>query len=172
MQLTKQTDYALRLLIYLAAVGRRVSIAEVAEAQGISRTHLMKIANLLTVRGFIAAARGRGGGISLARTAETIKLKDVIRATEPSCPLVDCLGCRLIARCRLEPILDEAMAAFWSVLGDYSLADLVTRKVGRHPHDATAGKALPYAVVSDNRAFADGSLRERLGAARPRAASR
>jgi len=60
VQLTKQTDYALRLLIYLAAVGRRVSIAEVAEAQGISRTHLMKIANLLTVRGFIAAARGRG----------------------------------------------------------------------------------------------------------------
>jgi Rrf2 family transcriptional regulator, nitric oxide-sensitive transcriptional repressor len=165
VQLTKQTDYALRLLIYLAAVGRRVSIAEVAEAQGISRTHLMKIANLLTVRGFIAAARGRGGGISLARTAETIKLKDVIRATEPSCPLVDCLGCRLIARCRLEPILDEAMAAFWSVLGDYSLADLVDRKVGRQPRNAAAGKALPYADVNDNRAFTDVSSRERFGAA-------
>lgn len=142
MQLTKQTDYALRLLIYLAAIGRRVSIAEVAEAQGISRTHLMKIANLLTVRGFIAAARGRGGGISLARAAETIKLKDVIRATEPSCALVDCSGCRLIARCRLEPILGEAMAAFWSVLGGYSLADLVKRDVSRHSYDEAPGRAV------------------------------
>lgn len=136
MQLTKQTDYALRLLIYLAAIDRRVSIAEVAEAQGISRTTLMKIANLLTVRGFIASTRGRGGGISLAREADMIKLKDVIRATEPSCPLVDCSGCKLAARCRLERILSEATAAFWTVLGGYSLADLVSRPAGFSRGDA------------------------------------
>ena len=131
MQLTRQTDYALRLLIYLAAHERRVSIAEIAAAHGISRTHLMKIAHLLTTRGFVAATRGRGGGIALARPAGTIRVKDVIRATEPPCPLVDCSGCRLARRCRLEPILGAAMAAFWRVLDAYSLADLVDTSVGK-----------------------------------------
>ena len=67
MQLTRHTDYALRLLIFLAGIGdRRASIAEVAEAQAVSRTHLMKIANALVHAGFVEATRGRGGGIRLA----------------------------------------------------------------------------------------------------------
>ena len=144
MQLTRQTDYALRLLIYLAASGRRVSIAEVAAAQAVSRTHLMKIANLLTTRGFVAAARGRGGGISLARPAAAIILRDVIRATEPSSPLVDCAGCKLVRRCRLEPILGEASAAFWQVLGGYSLADLVSTPAADAPV-AVAALVWPHA---------------------------
>ena len=139
VQLTRQTDYALRLLIYVTAIRRRVSIGEVAAAQAISRTHLMKIANLLTTRGFLAAARGRGGGVSLARPAEEIILSDVIRATEQSCSLVDCSGCKLVRRCRLEPILGEASAAFWRVLGGYSLADLVTGPTT----DAMVGAATP-----------------------------
>jgi len=129
MQLTRHTDYALRLLIYLADAGeRRASIAEVAENQAISRTHLMKIANTLAHAGFIEAVRGRGGGIKLARRPEDINLDAVVRVTEPGCELIDCTGCRLVRKCTLPGILDEAKAAFHAVLARYSLDDLIRRK--------------------------------------------
>jgi len=131
MQLTRHTDYALRLLIYLAGVeGRRAQIAEVAEAQAISRTHLMKIANQLAHAGYIQAVRGRNGGINLGRDPQDINLGDVVRLTEPGCALVDCTGCRLIARCNLPGVLDKASMAFQSVLSGYSLADLIRERKG------------------------------------------
>ena len=129
MQLTRHTDYALRLLIFLAGiVDRRASIAEVAETQAVSRTHLMKIANALVHAGFVEATRGRGGGIRLARDPRDINIGAVIAAMEPGCALVDCTGCRLIRRCSLPGMLDEATAAFRNVLAGYSLADVVADK--------------------------------------------
>ena len=129
MQLTRHTDYALRLLIYLAGVqGRRAQIAEVAEAQAISRTHLMKIANQLAHAGFIQAVRGRNGGINLGRDPKDINLGDVVRVTEPGCALVDCTGCRLVSRCNLPGVLDKAAMAFQAVLSGYSLADLIRER--------------------------------------------
>ena len=125
MQLTRHTDYALRLLIYLAGIGdQRSQIATVAEAQEISRTHLMKIANELARAGFIAAVRGRGGGIRLARPASEINLGAVIDAMEPPCPLVDCGSCKLVRRCSLPGVLDEADRAFRAVLASHTLADI------------------------------------------------
>lgn len=129
MQLTRHTDYALRLLLHLAASdGGRISIAEVAEAQAISRTHLMKIANQLAHAGFVRAARGRSGGLELARDPAAINLGEVIAVTEPECRLVDCTGCRLARRCGLPGILDEASMAFRQVLAKYSLADFMRRQ--------------------------------------------
>jgi Rrf2 family nitric oxide-sensitive transcriptional repressor len=126
MQLTRHTDYALRLLIHLAGSdGGRVQIADVAEAQAISRTHLMKIANELARAGFIEAVRGRGGGIRLGRDPRDINLGDVIRAMEPRCLMVDCTSCRLIRGCDLPGVLDRASAAFNAVLSGYTLADVV-----------------------------------------------
>lgn len=132
MQLTRHTDYALRLLIHLAQSeadgGGRIAIAEIAEAQAISRTHLMKIANQLVHAGFVRAARGRTGGLLLGKPANEINLGAVIAATEPHCQLVDCRDCRLVRRCGLPGILDEATAAFNAVLGKYSLADFMERQ--------------------------------------------
>ena len=126
MQLTRHTDYALRLLIYLASIdNRRASIAEVAEAQDVSRTHLMKIANALVHAGFLAATRGRGGGIWLARDPQDIAIGAVVQAMEPGCALVDCTGCRLIRRCGLPAMLDEASRAFAATLARYTLADVI-----------------------------------------------
>ena len=132
MQLTRHTDYAIRLLIHLAGIGDGQSqIAAVAEAQGISRTHLMKIANELSRAGFIAAARGRGGGIRLARRAEEINLGAVIEAMEPRGPMVDCGACQLAKRCSLPGVLEEADGAFRNVLARYSLADICRKPTAR-----------------------------------------
>ena len=129
MQLTRHTDYALRLLIFLAGIAdRRASIAEVAEAQAVSRTHLMKIANALAHAGFLEATRGRGGGIQLARDPRDINIGAVIAAMEPGCGLVSCVGCRLVGRCSLPSVLDEAMRAFNATLAKYSLADVIASR--------------------------------------------
>lgn len=129
MQLTRHTDYALRLLLHLAdRGGERVSIAEVAAEQDISRTHLMKIASELARAGFIETTRGRGGGIRLARDPGEINLGAVYRVMEGRCGLVDCTGCRLIRSCRLPGVLEQALDAFVEVLDGRTLADAYRKR--------------------------------------------
>ena len=126
MQLTRHTDYAFRLLIHLAGLdGARAQIAAIADAQAISRTHLMKVANELARGGLIEAVRGRGGGIRLVRDPADITLREIVDAMEPPCPLVNCNACRLARRCTLPGVLDEASAAFRATLAKYSLADIL-----------------------------------------------
>ena len=126
MQLTRHTDYALRLLIHLACNGnQRTPVAVIARDQQLSRTHLLKIANDLSNAGLLDAQRGRGGGVCLARPPEKIVLGEVIRITEPHCELVDCSGCRLRRDCTLPGVLDQAMAAFMAVFARHTLADAI-----------------------------------------------
>ena len=127
MQLTRHTDYALRLLIHLAAKpGELAQIADVARAHAISQAHLMKVANHLAHLGLVETVRGRGGGVRLARPAAEINLADVVCGTEPGTAMVQCGGCGLMSGgCRLPSIFDEGMAAFIAVLRKYTLAELM-----------------------------------------------
>ena len=68
MRLTVYTDYALRLLMYLAVKDDGLAtVAEVAESYDISRNHMMKVAHQLGVAGYVTTVRGRSGGLKLAR---------------------------------------------------------------------------------------------------------
>lgn len=126
MQLTRHTDYALRLLIHLAKAGdERVQIAEAARLHNISQAHLMKVANHLAHLGFVETVRGRNGGIRLARDPAEINLAAVVCATEPNTALVRCGGCCILGNCNLPLIFREAFAAFHNVLAKYTLADLL-----------------------------------------------
>ncbi|MDP2780435.1 Rrf2 family transcriptional regulator [Devosia sp.] len=130
MRLTQFTDYALRLLIYAAAYSDRlVTIEETAAVYGISRNHLMKVANLLTRHDFLRAVRGRTGGFMLARAPESIGLGHVVRSTEPDFSIVECFRdtyqCSLTPSCRLKGILGTALAAFLNEMDRHTLADLV-----------------------------------------------
>ncbi|MBN9305522.1 MAG: BadM/Rrf2 family transcriptional regulator [Devosia sp. 67-54] len=129
MRLTNFSDYALRVLMYAAVRdGALVTIEETADRYGISRTHLMKVANLLTRSGYLTAVRGRTGGLRLGKPPDKIGLGDVVRATEPDFDLVECFAggrCRITPNCRLRGVLGEALAAFVSTLDRYTLADLV-----------------------------------------------
>lgn len=128
MHLTRQTDYALRVLIHLAASGdRQSSIAEIAAAYRISRNHLMKVVHQLGLAGFITTSRGRGGGFHLARPATEISVGAVVRATENDLRLADCDTCLIAPACGLTGVFAEAMRAFLTVLDGYSIAD-ITRK--------------------------------------------
>src|SRR5262245_60338810 len=106
MQLTRFSDYALRVLMFThAAGGRLVTIEGMANAYKISRAHLMKVVNALTRAGYLKAVRGRSGGLQLALPADEIVLGDVVRSTEPDFALVDCFTtgsqCVIGRRCRL-----------------------------------------------------------------------
>lgn len=129
MRLTRYSDYAMRVLIYLAARGDRTcSISGIAASYGISQNHLMKVVHDLGKAGYIASQRGRNGGIRLSRPAAEIKVGTLLRQTEDGFDLVDCPNCVLHGGCGLSSALDEAMAAFLEVLDRYTLADLVQNR--------------------------------------------
>jgi len=130
MRLTRYTDYAMRVLLYLGARPERLcSIAEIAGAYRISQNHLMKVVNDLVREGYVASARGRFGGIRLGRVAEEINVGAVIRHTEDGFDLADCGGCVIAPACGLTGALTEALAAFMAVLDGYTLADLLARRL-------------------------------------------
>jgi Rrf2 family nitric oxide-sensitive transcriptional repressor len=131
LRLTVYTDYALRLLMYLALKDDGLAtISEVAEGYDISKSHLMKVAHQLGVAGFVETVRGRRGGMRLARSAEDIGLGEVVRHTEPDMALVPCFKpvdapCVIWRSCVLRSAIEKARFAFIEVLDGYTLRDLV-----------------------------------------------
>jgi Rrf2 family nitric oxide-sensitive transcriptional repressor len=127
MQLTRYTDYAFRILIHVGVQpdGRLSSIPEIAEAYGISRSHLMKVVHDLGQAEFLHTVRGRNGGLTLGKPPREIGLGAIVRHTEPGMRLVDCSGCVILPACGLPRILAEATRAFLAVLDQYTLQDLL-----------------------------------------------
>lgn len=131
MRLTSLTDFALRLLMHVAQNPDRLcTISEVAQAQQISQTHLMKVTHQLALQGWLVTVRGKGGGIRLAHPPQDIRIGAVVRSIEPSLALVECFlddanSCLLAGNCRLTGILDGALRAFLVHLDQFTLADLL-----------------------------------------------
>ncbi len=131
MHLTVQSDYAFRVLMFLAVrAPRTATIREISGHYGISRAHLMVLVHRLGNSGLLENTRGRGGGIKLARPASLISLEEILLATEPGFELAECYRagsnrCLITAPCRLRGVLDEALEAWFGVLRKYSLASLV-----------------------------------------------
>lgn len=135
MRITAYSDYALRILIYLALQPERFcTIAEIAERHKISRAHVMKIVHQLGRSGLIETVRGRSGGARLARSPETIVVGDVLRETETDLSIVPCLdspsNCQITPHCQLKLAMSEALRAFFRVLDGYRLSDLVAEPKG------------------------------------------
>jgi Rrf2 family transcriptional regulator, nitric oxide-sensitive transcriptional repressor len=128
MQITRYTDYSLRVLMYLTIKGPvRVTITEIAEQYGISRNHLVKVVHNLSKLGYVHTVRGKTGGMTLGRPAAEISIGEVVRLTEKQLDVVDCVTppCPLVPDCGLRNALTEARDAFLHVLDGYTLADLV-----------------------------------------------
>jgi Rrf2 family nitric oxide-sensitive transcriptional repressor len=133
MRLTKQTDYALRLLIQLGVhTDRLVTVDEAARAYQVSKNHMMKVAHRLCLEGFVVTFRGNGGGLRLAKRPSDINIGEVVRRIEGDFSLVGCFepgdGCRITSACLLRSALRKALTAFHQVLDDYTLQDLLVTK--------------------------------------------
>ena len=128
MRLTKSTSHAIRILIDCArADARLVKVAELSERLQITQQNVFKIVNLLARARLIEAVRGRNGGVRLARPAGTIRIGDVVRATEVThVEIEEGTGGRKPKRGGVNQILDTALEAFIDVLDQHTLADMVT----------------------------------------------
>src|SRR5690348_17050276 len=92
MRLSTYSDYSIRVLMQAAVRDPElVTIDEVARTFGISRHHLVKVVHDLGRNGFLKTRRGIGGGFSLARPPEEIRLGDIVRLGEESETVIDCL---------------------------------------------------------------------------------
>ena len=130
MRLNVQTDYALRMLMFLAAKQGQASVDEIANAYGISRNHLMKVAQRMTELGYVDAKRGRGGGLTLARLPSQINVGAVVRSIENFGAFVECFDkesnqCPVSGVCGLQGALASALGDFMARLDGYSLADIL-----------------------------------------------
>lgn len=135
MRLTAYTDYSLRVLIYLGVRGEGLATTgELAQTYGLSANHLMKIIHNLGKLGYIETVRGRGGGMRLAGDPEEINLGQVVRQMEPDFAIAGCFdagrhaGCVITPACRLQVVLEKAVAAFLDVLDQHTLADLLRNR--------------------------------------------
>lgn len=129
MQLTRQTDYAIRVMMFLGIQqdDKLVTISDIAHHFDISRNHLMKIVHKLGQMEYIQTIRGKYGGLRLERTAESVNLGKLVKDFETTLEVVDCqkLTCPISGACELKPVLQKAQDAFLSVLDDYTLQDLL-----------------------------------------------
>ena len=135
MRLTRQSNYAIRTLVYCAVNAPELSrIADIAKAHSISELFLFKLIKPLVENGLIETVRGRKGGIRLGRPAADITLLDTIKLTEENFAMAECfeggsdVACPLVDSCDLNGALREALGAFFEVLDSYSIADLASKR--------------------------------------------
>lgn len=96
MEISRQADYAIRTIMDLAAIprGELVQTREIARRQEIPEKYLPTIVRTLARSGLLRTLRGSHGGISLAKPAELITLRDVVEAID---------GPVLLNRCLIRP---------------------------------------------------------------------
>lgn len=133
MRLTKVSDYALRVLLYLAVHPERpVSIGEMSQAYGISPHVVVKAVGRLVDDGTVMTVRGRRGGLRLKKAPGAIHVGALIRRTETTWDVVECFNrrtntCPIAPACGLKSALERAQRAFMSVLDEYTLEDFLPR---------------------------------------------
>jgi Rrf2 family nitric oxide-sensitive transcriptional repressor len=134
VKLTSYTNYALRSL-QLAALKSPslIRIEDVVQIHGLAKPHVRKVVHELGKAELLITQRGRSGGFTLARPANTIVVGDVVRLTEGRLDMVECFDpstntCPLIGVCKLSRAFQQAIAAFMEVLDDLTIADIASNK--------------------------------------------
>jgi Rrf2 family nitric oxide-sensitive transcriptional repressor len=154
MRLTKHTEYALRVLLFVgSSEAEYVFTEDISQSYQISNHHLVKIVNQLGKEGILLVRRGRQGGIRLGKPATDINIGALVRQTEPDFQLAECFahgesGCPIHSVCSLIDPLEKARDAFLAALDEYTLADLLEppklhqiRLIFQKPHSQAQGAA-------------------------------
>jgi len=133
MQLTRAADYAVRVMIHLAAVapGTRASRADLAGAVDCPEQFLSKVLQSLTRAGLVTSHRGNTGGFELPATRRNSSMLDIVEAVEGPIRLNICLNgqneCGQVAWCPAFPVWNEAQRAMTAILRDATIDELARR---------------------------------------------
>lgn len=144
MQITRQADYALRAVLYLAQIepNQRAATGKIAEQQLIPPSFLAKIISQLSVAGLISTSRGARGGVALARPPEEISVLEVVEAIDGPIMLNECTtnasACQFGDDCVLRPLWCETRADLVDKLGKATFANHKTPVEQQHPQINTS----------------------------------
>jgi Rrf2 family protein len=133
MQITRASDYAVRVMIHLATLPLNSTVcqSDLAKATEVSGHFLSKVLQQLVRAGLIRSQRGAGGGYALTISAGSVSLLDVVEAIEGPVRLNQCLeegpSCERKSWCPAHHVWAEAQAAVRTVLGGASMASLAAR---------------------------------------------
>ena len=131
MQITRQADYAVRAVLYLANLGtsERAATSTIAEEQRIPPSFLAKIISQLSIAGLLHTSRGARGGVTLAREPHEITLLEVIEAIDGPIQLNECAAkdsqCSFDSDCPLRPVWSEAQNELVSRLKKTNFSQLM-----------------------------------------------
>ncbi len=130
MQITRATDYAVRVMIHMTTLPPRTRIAVPEVARGIQapESFVSKILQQLVQQGMVASYRGSGGGFELAVDPNNVTLLQIVEMVEGPLQINVCLsdenGCERKSWCGAHPVWNEAQAALRSVLAGVTIARL------------------------------------------------
>ena len=131
MQLTSTTDYAIRIVCYLAAQSQMISTSELSQKLSVPYSYIPKITKKLKQAGIIKACEGIKGGYQIAKQPENISLRDVISCTESTMAISRCLekegGCskNYIACCKVHQILLDLQNIYNNHLESVKISDII-----------------------------------------------
>lgn len=133
MQITRQADYAVRAVLYLARLdkNKRAATSQVAQEQHIPPSFLAKIISQLSIAGLLHTSRGARGGVTLARDPKEITLLEVIEAIDGPIMLNECVGdgsnCTFDEDCPLKPVWCEAQSELVTRLRNTDFSKLIAQ---------------------------------------------
>jgi Rrf2 family nitric oxide-sensitive transcriptional repressor len=134
---SQTTEYALRVVVYLASLdGRPATTPQIATATRTPEGYTAKVVRNLALGGILRSQRGLRGGTVLERPASEITVYDVVQAVDPirrieTCPLG--LAGHGVNLCALHRRMDNAIALVERALKDSTIAELITTGSGSKP---------------------------------------
>jgi Rrf2 family cysteine metabolism transcriptional repressor len=142
VKISTRGRYGTRALVELALNYDKglTLLKDIARKQRISQRYLEHVIRPLVAGGVLRSTRGAGGGITLARPPEEIKMSEIVRLLEGSIAPVDCVNDKAICErsdtCAARDIWCDLQNAINGVLESTSLQDLVERQKGKGPAPA------------------------------------
>jgi Rrf2 family iron-sulfur cluster assembly transcriptional regulator len=134
MQLTREGDYGIRSVLYLARQPyKKISfVTEISEQYKIPRSFLAKILQKLVKAKIVRSYRGVKGGFSLARQAKDISVLDVLEAIEGKLSMNLCLSdkkkCDFSRNCPVHSLWADVQSKVVDVLKKSNFEELSRHK--------------------------------------------
>jgi Rrf2 family iron-sulfur cluster assembly transcriptional regulator len=140
VKLTTKGRYAVTAMLDLALhYGEGpITLADIAQRQGISLSYLEQLFSRLRKRSLVASVRGPGGGYSLGKEAREIFVGEVISAVDENMDTTRCHGahnCQNNERCLTHDLWSDLSNQIYNYLNNISLQDLMDRQAVREVAD-------------------------------------
>jgi Rrf2 family protein len=131
--ITRNTDYAIRALVYLAQTKKEIaSVEELARELKIPRAFLRRLLQVLGKKGILKSHKGKGGGFILRVAPEKIRIVELIRIFQGKIGIVNCMlkkqVCPNTSSCLFRAKIKEIERNVLTQLESITLASLLKGK--------------------------------------------